>query len=74
MVDKISFLHCRLESEIKRKLRQKADELNLDLTEFIKKVARDDIVFVDTNLRKLFDVISLEAKKRRVADSNTKYN
>jgi len=73
MVSKTSYLYCRLEAEVKKQLKQKADELNLDLTEFIRKIAREEIVFLDKNLRKLFDVISLEVKNRRIADSNTKY-
>ena len=62
MSDKTAFLSCRLDLETKKKLKKKAEELGLDLTEFIKKIADDDIVFLDTNLKKLFNAVKLEVK------------
>lgn len=73
MTDKTTFLHCRLGSETKKKLKQKADELGLDLTNFIKKIAEEDIVILDKNIARLFGAIGLEVKDKCVAGSNTKF-
>ena len=73
MVNKTTFLHCRLDIETKKKLKQKADELGLDLTEFIKKIAEEEIVILDKNITRLFGAIGLEVKDKCVADSNTKF-
>ncbi len=73
MVNKTTFLHCRLDFETKNKLKHKAGELGLDLTEFIRKIAEEDIVILDKNIAKLFGAIGLEVKDKRVADSNTKF-
>lgn len=62
MTDKLAFLSCRLDPETKKKLRKKAEELDLDLTEFIKKIAEEDIVFLDNNLKRLFNAVKLEVK------------
>ena len=62
MTNKTSFLSCRLELEIKKKIKQKAEELGLDLTEFINKIAKEDIVFLDKNLKRLFSAMKLEVK------------
>ena len=62
MTNKTTFLSCRLELEIKKKIKQKAEELGLDLTEFINKIAKEDIVFLDKNLKRLFNAMKLEVK------------
>ena len=73
MAYKASFLHCRLDADIKQKLKQKTEEFGLDLTEFIKKIAREDIVVLDNNIKRLFGAINLEVQNRCVADSNTNF-
>ena len=62
MSDKVAFLSCRLDLETKKKLKKKAEELGLDLTEFIKKIGDEDFVFLDGNLKRLFNAINLEVK------------
>ena len=62
MSDKTAFLSCRLDLETKKKLKKKAEELGLDLTEFIKKIGDEDFVFLDGNLKRLFNAINLEVK------------
>ena len=59
---KADFLHCRIDSEIKKKLRQKADVEKLDLTGFLEKVANEDVVFIDENVKKLFGVLKLQIR------------
>jgi len=73
MADKTAFLHCRLDLETKNKLKHKAEELGLDLTEFIKKIAEEDFVILDKNITRLFGAIGLEVKNKCVAGSNTKF-
>jgi hypothetical protein len=59
---KINFIHCRMDSDTKKRLIQKAKNASLDLTRFIEKVANEDIVFIDNNLKTLFNVIRFVPK------------
>lgn len=74
MTDKITFLSCRLNVDTKRRLKQKAEELGLDITDFIKKIAEQDIVILDNNVKRLFNVIRLEVRGKCTALSDTKFN
>lgn len=74
MTNKTVFLSCRLDIETKKKLRQKADELGLDTTDFIKKVAEEDIVILDSNVKRLFEAIRLDIRGKCIAGSATKFN
>jgi antitoxin component of RelBE/YafQ-DinJ toxin-antitoxin module len=69
-----TFLSCRLNIDTKKKLKQKAGELGLDITEFIKKIAEEEIVILDNNVKRLFNVIRLEVKNKCIATSDTKFN
>lgn len=69
-----TFLSCRLNVETKRKLKQKAEEFGLDITDFIKKIAEEEIVILDNNVKRLFNTIRLEVKDKCIAGSNTKFN
>jgi antitoxin component of RelBE/YafQ-DinJ toxin-antitoxin module len=60
MTNKIDFLSCRLDLETKRKLRQKASELGLDITGFIRKIAEEEIVILDKNIQRLLNALSPE--------------
>ena len=62
MTNKTTFLSCRLDIETKKKLKQKADELHIDITEFIRKIAEEEIVILDKNIERLFTAIKLEVK------------
>lgn len=69
-----TFLSCRLNVDTKKKLKQKAGELGLDITEFIKKIAEEDIVILDSNVKRLFNAIGLGVKEKCIAGSDTKFN
>ena len=66
MAGRTAFLHCRLDAETKQKLKQKAEELGLDLTEFIKRIAELDIVVLDGNIKRLFGAIGLEVREKGI--------
>jgi len=51
-----------MDSDTKKRLIQKAKNASLDLTRFIEKVANEDIVFIDNNLKTLFNVIRFVPK------------
>jgi predicted DNA-binding ribbon-helix-helix protein len=51
------FLSVRLDSEIKKQLKQKAASINLTLTQFIEKIANEPIVFLDDNVKRLLGAI-----------------
>lgn len=42
-----------IEPDTKRKLQEKAKELGLTVTGFIEKIAREPVVFMDENVKKL---------------------
>jgi len=67
MVTNTTFLSCRLNVETKKKLKQKAEEFGLDITDFIKKIAEEDIVILDNNVKRLFNTIRLEVKDKCIA-------
>ncbi len=73
MVDRTAFFSCRMGLGTKQKLKQKAEELGVDMTELIKKIAEEEIVFLDKNLKRLFNTMKLEVKNGCSADSNTKF-
>jgi len=62
MANKTAFLSCRLDSETKKKFKQKARDLGLEISELIRKVAEEDTIFVDNNIKKLFNLIRLDLK------------
>ncbi len=64
-----TFLSCRLNVETKKKLKQKAEEFGLDITDFIKKIAEQEIVILDNNVKRLFNTIRLEVKSNDVTNS-----
>jgi antitoxin component of RelBE/YafQ-DinJ toxin-antitoxin module len=54
-------LNLRIESEIKRKLKQKADNLNISLTSYIEKIALEPVIFLDSNSRVLLEALKLNS-------------
>jgi len=48
-----------VEPDTKKKLLEKAKELNLTLTGFLEKVALEEIIFCDKNLKRAFKVMDL---------------
>jgi hypothetical protein len=51
---KTDFIHCRVDPKIKKQLKQKAISSNCkDLTEFLEKIAKEDIIFIDGNVKAL---------------------
>ena len=46
--------------EVKRKLREKAMQLNLNLTQFLEKVALEDVIFLDKNIKKVFSLMAIK--------------
>ena len=74
MVTNTTFLSCRLNVETKKKLKHKAEEFGLDITDFIKKIAEQEIVILDNNVKRLFGAIKLEVNNSCSAVSDTKFN
>jgi hypothetical protein len=52
---KTAEIKCMVEPDIKIKLQEKARELGLTLTGLIEKIAREPIVFMDQNVKRLVD-------------------
>jgi len=50
---KTSAINLMVEPEIKKKLKAKAEDTGLTLTAFIEKIAREEIVFLDSNFKKV---------------------
>lgn len=73
MVGRTAFFSCRLDIETKRKLREKAAELGLDMTEFIRIIAEQDIVVLDNNIKRLLNAMKLQVNDNCSADSNTNF-
>lgn len=73
MAFKIAFFSCRLDTETKRKLKEKAAELGLDMTEFIKRIAEQDIVVLDNNIKRLLNAMKLQINGGCSADSDTNF-
>lgn len=59
---KIDFIHCKVDAETKKKLKEKANNSKLNLTGFIEKVANEDIIFLDDNVRKLLQALKFQPK------------
>lgn len=62
-MSKTDFINCRLDSDKKKKLRDKAAELGLDLTQFIEKIADEPIIFMDKNVQRLVSVLQVGVRK-----------
>lgn len=54
---KTSEIKVMVEPEVKRKLKEKADELGLTITGFIEKIALEPLVFMDKNVKNLFNTM-----------------
>jgi len=50
---KTAEIKVMIEPDTKRKLQEKAKELGLTVTGFIEKIAREPVVFMDENVKKL---------------------
>ena len=50
---KTASINIMVEPEIKKKLKEKADAMNLSITQLIEKVGKEDIAFLDDNFRKI---------------------
>ena len=61
-MSKTDFVNCRIDSDKKKKLKAKANELGLDITAFIEKVADEDIVFMDSNVKKMMGLLQVGVK------------
>ena len=52
MTNKTSPVNIMLTPEAKAKLKQKADEMGISITQLIEKIAIEDICFLDSNFKK----------------------
>lgn len=59
---KNEYLSLRLSKSTKQALKLKAQELGLDLTAFVEKIALENIVFLDANLKKAFSLFQIERR------------
>ena len=50
---KNSAINIMVCSDVEKKLKEKADELGLTLTSFFEKVANEEIIFLDKNVKKV---------------------
>jgi len=48
-----------VEPNTKKKLQEKAKSLNLNLTQYIEKVGKEPVVFIDENIRAMFKAMNL---------------
>jgi len=55
MANKTAEIKVMVEPEVKRKLQEKARELGLSTTGFIEKIAKEPVVFMDNNVKKLIE-------------------
>jgi len=53
MSKKTNSLHLRISSDLKRRLKEKAENLGLKLTNYIEKIANEPIIFMDDNVKRL---------------------
>lgn len=57
---KTASINIMVEPEIKKHLKEKAAALNLDLTGYIEKIAKEDLIFMDANVKKLASMFMLK--------------
>jgi len=55
MKNKTAEIKVMVQPETKKKLKDKADQLNLTITGFIEKIAKEPIVFMDSNVKNIFE-------------------
>lgn len=64
MAKKNDSLHLRVSVESKKRLKDKAENLGLSITNYIEKVANEPVIFMDENIRKFLDKINrIERRK-----------
>lgn len=58
---KNSPISLRVHPEIKKKLKNKSEQLGLTLTGFLEKIANEPIVFLDQNTKTLIEALRLNS-------------
>ncbi len=61
MKKKTAQINLMVEPNIKKKLQDKANSLNLTLTSYLEKIASEQIVFLDENVRVLLESMKLKS-------------
>lgn len=56
---KTSAINLMVEPDIKKKLKQKAEDTGLTLTAFFEKIANEELVFLDKNFKKAASLFKL---------------
>lgn len=59
---KTSHINILVEPDVKRKILEKATALNLSITKYFEKVAKEDIIFLDENVKKIKGLFDLKEK------------
>jgi hypothetical protein len=52
-------INILVEPDIKKKLQEKARALNINLTQYIEKIGKEPVVFIDENFKAMFKAMSL---------------
>ena len=56
---KNSAINLMVSADVKKKLKVKADELGLTLTSFFEKIALEEIIFLDRNVKKVAELFKI---------------
>ena len=59
MRNKTAPINCMIEEQLKENLQKKAKALGLTLTAYLEKIAREPIIFIDSNLRAFADTLKV---------------
>jgi hypothetical protein len=60
MAKKTAPINILVEVETKKKLKDKADQMGISITQFIEKIAQEDIVFLDANFKRVAKLFNLK--------------
>jgi antitoxin component of RelBE/YafQ-DinJ toxin-antitoxin module len=59
MQKKTASINIMVQEELKKKLKEKSEQMGLSITQFIEKIALEDIVFLDQNFKKAAQLFKL---------------
>lgn len=58
-MNKTSPINIMVTPDVKKKLKDKAEQMQLSITQLIERIALEDIVFLDTNFKKAAKLFNL---------------
>lgn len=60
---KTNSLHLRISPDAKKRLKEKAENLGLNITNYIEKISNEPVIFMDENLKKFLNKIQYKEEK-----------